>query len=209
VAKKQRSAKRPVDQQKQADKQARRQARKIAEARAKQAEERKRRLRTGAAVLAGVAFIGVLGFFIYRKAVPPELPGVAQEANQGRSHVVNGQPVGYASASPTSGTHSGSSPRCGIYNQEMPAEFAVHALEHGTVVIWYQPTIPADELSVIRRAVNNFDSDVILSPNAQLSDPVVATSWARLKAYDGADPEIEQFIATYRNRGPEAFRCAY
>ncbi len=198
-----------MDQQKQAEKQARRQERKVAEAAAKKAAERKRRIKTGAAVLVGVSAIGLLGFSIYRKAVPPELPGVAQESNQGRTHVVNDRSVAYSSATPTSGSHSGSSPRCGIYNQEMPPEFAVHALEHGTVVIWYQPTIPGDELSAIRRTVTGFDSDVILSPNSQLSDPVVATSWARLKAYDGADPEIEQFIATYRNRGPEAFRCAY
>ncbi|VAW07853.1 hypothetical protein MNBD_ACTINO01-1146 [hydrothermal vent metagenome] len=209
MAKKQRSAGKPVDQQKQAEKQARRQERKVAEAAAKKVAERKRRIKTGAAILVGVTAIGLLGFSIYRKAVPPELPGVAQELNQGRTHVVNDRSVAYSSASPTSGTHSGSSPRCGIYNQEMPPEFAVHALEHGTVVIWYQPTIPGDELSAIRRTVNSFDNGVILSPNSQLADPVVATSWARLKAYDGADPEIEQFITTYRSRGPEAFRCAY
>ena len=210
MAKKQRSVKKPVDQQKQAEKQARRQERKIVEANAKKVAGRTRRIKTGAAILAGVAVISVLGFFIYRKAVPPELPGVAQETNQGRNHVLNNQSVGYASATPTSGAHSGSSPRCGIYNQEMPPEFAVHALEHGTVVIWYQPTISADEVSAIRRTVNKFDSDVILSPNTQLSDPIVATAWARFKAYDdGADAELEEFITTYRNRGPEAFRCAY
>jgi len=209
VAKKQRSAKKPVDQHKQAEKRARREERKIAEARAKQAAERKRRIKTGAAVLAGVAVIGALGFFIYRKAVPPELPGVSQEANEGRTHVANGQTVTYASASPTSGTHNANSPRCGIYSQEVPPEFAVHGLEHGTVVVWYQPTIPADEISALRQMVNKFESDVILSPNSQLSDPVVATSWKRLKAYNGADPEIEDYISTYRNRGPEAIRCAY
>jgi len=46
---------------------------------------------------------------------------------------------------------------------------------------------------------------VILSPNAELSQPVVVTAWNRLKAYDGADAELEQFIETYRNRGPESF----
>ncbi len=206
---KKRSGKKPVDPRKQAAKRARREERKIAEARAKQAAERKRRLRTAAITLVGVTALVVLGFFIYRKAVPPELPGVAQQPNAGRTHVTVDEVVPYASATPTSGRHAGSSPRCGVYGQEMPREFAVHALEHGTVVIWYQPTLPVEDVSELRRVVDTFDSDVILSPNSLLTDPVVATSWKRLKAYPGPDPELAEFIATYRNRGPEAFRCAY
>ena len=91
----------------------------------------------------------------------------------------------------------------------MPAEFAVHSLEHGTVVIWYQPSLAAEEISDLEALVNRFDDRVILSPNAELTQPVVATAWNRLKAYNGADPELEQFIDTYRNRGPEHFSCAY
>jgi hypothetical protein len=57
--------------------------------------------------------------------------------------------------------------------------------------------------------VNRFDDRVILSPNAQLTEPVVATAWLRLKAYDDADREIGEFIETYRNRGPENVPCAF
>lgn len=65
------------------------------------------------------------------------------------------------------------------------------------------------EVSGLRAVVNRFDDRVILSPDAELTQPVVATGWNRLKAYSGADPELEQFIETYRYRGPESFRCAY
>jgi hypothetical protein len=85
----------------------------------------------------------------------------------------------------------------------------VHALEHGTVVIWHQPTLDANVLADLRATVNRFDDRVILSPNQQLTDPVVATAWLRLKAYDGANPELEEFITTYRNRGPESRSCNY
>ena len=91
----------------------------------------------------------------------------------------------------------------------MPAEFAVHSLEHGAVVIWYRPSLATEEISGLEAVVNRFDDRVILSPNAELSQPVVATAWNRLKAYEGADPELEQFIETYRNRGPESVRCEY
>ncbi len=209
MAKKQRSAKKPVDQQKQAEKRARREERKIAEVKAKQLAARKRRLRTSLAVLVGVVVVGAAGYSILQKAIPSELPGVSKEANNGRSHTISGEPVNYATPTPTSGTHSANSARCGIFNQDVPPEFAVHSLEHGTVVIWYQPTLADNVVSGLREIVNQFDDRVILSPNTQLTDPVVATSWKRLKAYDDADPEIEDFISTYRTRGPEGVRCAY
>ena len=84
---------------------------------------------------------------------------------------------------------------------------AVHALEHGSVVIWYQPDL--DDVGELRIIVNRFDDRVILSPNGQLDQPIVASAWNRLKAYQTIDPEIEDFIETYRGRGPENVRCPY
>jgi cell division septal protein FtsQ len=209
LAKKRQAASKPVDKTKQAEKKARREDRKTAEARTKQIANRKRRTRVGLSVLAAVAVVGAIGFVIVDKATLDELPGVSKQVYEGRDHVASGQAVAYASATPTSGTHAASSPRCGIYSQQMPAEFAVHSLEHGAVVIWYQPSLDTEEISGLEAVVNRFDDRVILSPNAELTQPVVATGWNRLKAYNSADPELEQFIATYRNRGPESFSCAY
>lgn len=203
------AAKKPVDTQKQVEKRARREERKLAEARAKQLAIRNRRTRIGLSVLIGVVAIGTIGFLIVDKATLSELPGVTKADFEGRSHALSGQPVGYATAAPTSGVHAANSPRCGIYSQQLPLEFAIHSLEHGGVVIWYQPSLASEEISSLTTMVNRFDDRVILAPNDALTQPVVATAWTRFKAYDSADPEIEQFIETYRNRGPESFRCAY
>lgn len=200
---------RPVDKAKQDEKRARREERKVSEARTKLAARRKRRTRTGLSVLAAAIVVGTIGFIVVDKATADELPGVSQQAYEGRDHVESGQAVAYATATPTSGTHAASSARCGISAQQMPAEFAVHSLEHGAVVIWYRPSLATEEIAGLEAVVNRFDDRVILSPNAELSQPVVATAWNRLKAYDGADPELEQFIETYRNRGPESVRCEY
>ena len=209
MTKKKSGARKTVDTQKQAAKRERRNDRKLAEARTKQLAARKRRLRVGLTVLAGVVAVGAAGFLIVQKAIPSELPGVTSQPNEGRAHVASGETVAYATATPTSGTHSVNSPRCGVLDQQLPPEFAVHALEHGGVVIWHQPTLGDDVVSGLREIVNRFDDRVILSPNDRLTDPVVATAWLRLKAYDGADPEIADFIETYRNRGPENVQCAY
>jgi hypothetical protein len=209
LAKRKQPAKKPVDAQKQAEKRARRDERKLAEARAKQLALRKRRIRTGLIVLVGVAVIGTAGFLIADKATASELPGVVKQSNEGRTHVETGITVQYATATPTSGTHSEGAPRCGVLSQQLPTELAIHALEHGTVVIWYQPSIADDVVSGLRDIVNRFDNRVILSPNAEMADAVVATAWLRLKAYGGADPELEEFITTYRERGPEDVPCSY
>ncbi|MEN8040077.1 MAG: DUF3105 domain-containing protein [Actinomycetota bacterium] len=209
MARKKQATGKPVDKTKQAEKRARRKERQAAEARAKQVANRKRRTKVGLSVLAAAVVVGAIGFVIVDKAVADELPGVSQQAYEGRDHVESGQTVAYATATPTSGTHAASSARCGVFAQQVPAEFAVHSLEHGSVVIWYQPTLAAEEISGLEAIVNQFNDRVILSPNAQLSQPVVATAWNRLKAYDGADAELEQFIETYRNRGPESFSCTY
>ncbi|GMQ85855.1 MAG: hypothetical protein BMS9Abin07_1423 [Acidimicrobiia bacterium] len=209
MGKKRRPAKKPADEQKQAEKRARREERKLAEAKAKQQEARRRKLRTALVVLVGVLVVAAIGVAVYPKLVPGELPGVSKPTDEGRSHLAAGQTATYATPTPTSGTHSASAARCGISSQQIPPEFAVHALEHGTVVIWYQPGLSADDVSGVRDIVNRFDDRVILSPNAQLTQPIVATAWNRLKAYESVDPEIEEFIDTYRARGPEGVPCPY
>lgn len=161
------------------------------------------------ALAVGIALAVALGVFLFRELVPTELAGVTTTPNEGRGHVAPGETVVYATATPTSGTHNAGSGRCGIFTQQVPLELAVHALEHGSVVIWYQPDIARDAVPGLRTIVDLFDDRVILSPNSELSAPVVATAWNRLKAYDGADPEIEDFIEIYRARGPESVACPY
>jgi len=197
------------DPQKVADKRARREERKIREAAAKRRALRLRRMKFLAGwVVAGLVVLGI-GFVVVGELFPAELAGVERVASDGRSHLAAGQTAGYASAAPTSGPHSPNSINCGIYRQAVSPEQAVHALEHGTVVIWYQDGLSAEEIDLLQTAVNEFDNQVILAPNAALADPVIATSWDRRKSYDAADPEIGEFISTYRNRGPERVPCNF
>lgn len=207
MAKKRRPAKKPVDERKQAEKRARREARKEAEAKAMQRAARKHRLRTALVVGLGVVVLGAVGVLLFPRLVPPELPGVTKPSNEGRSHAAPGQTAAYATAAPTSGRHNPGVPRCGIYSQQLPPDLAVHALEHGAVVIWYQPGLADDDVARLVETVARFDHGVILSPNRQLDQPIVATAWNRLKGYNGPDAEIEEFMTTYRSRGPERVRC--
>lgn len=153
----------------------------------------------------GAVVVAVLAFGVWMLTRPePELAGVTRRPNDGRGHV---QDATFDSPTPTSGDHDPRAPQCGSYSEPIDPSLAVHALEHGAVVLWFDAARPelADQLD---EATASFDSHVLISANASLDQPVVATAWNRLKAYDAADdPEITEFVETYRRRGPERQPC--
>lgn len=205
MAKKKRTTKKPVDPQKAAAKTARRDARKAVEAEARRKAEQTRKIKIGATGLIAIGVVAAITLAI----LPGSLPGVSAFPSDGRVHLAIGETTTYPTATPTSGTHSVNSPSCGVLSVQLPTELAIHTLEHGGVVIWYAPDIGGGTVAGLADIVNRFDDRVILSPNAGVEEGVVVTSWRHLKAYDGADPEIEEFIDIYRFRGPENVPCRY
>lgn len=152
----------------------------------------------------GVLLTTLLGYGLWYGLRPdPEIAGVERPSDDGRGHRVG---MSYASLTPTSGAHDSRSPFCGIYPTPLEPSLAVHALEHGVVVLWYDAARPelADDLAQI---ADGWDSHVIVSPHVGLGEPVVATAWNRLKAYPDVVPEVEEFVDTYRRRGPENVDC--
>ncbi len=204
-----RKSPKPKDAAKEAEKRARREERKAREEAEKKRDARRRQVRVVGIGAVAVLIALVVGFWLSQRLFPAELAGVEQPTNLGRGHIAAGEPANYATATPTSGPHAASSARCGIYSQQIPAEFAVHALEHGAVVIWYRHDLEDEVGAALRDIVDDFDERVILSPNANMTEPIVATAWNRLKRYESVEPEIEEFITTYRGRGPERIGCPY
>ncbi len=165
---------------------------------------RRRRLVSGLSWAAVVAVVAGIGWAVWIEVRPgPELAGVERPRDAGSGHVDNAT---YASPTPTSGAHDTRAPACGVYPTALDRGLAVHALEHGTVVLWYDASRP--ELGGALAAVaRGQDSHVIVSPSLGLDHPVVATAWNRRKGYDDVVPEVEEFVNTYRRRGPESVPC--
>ena len=157
--------------------------------------------RAAAAVVAAVAVLAV-GWFVVRP--DPEVAGVVRPENRGRGHVAQAT---FDSPTPTSGRHSASAPPCGTMSQQLPPELAVHALEHGAVVVWHRPDLADAERIAIRDVLSEWDSHWILAPNDQIDEPVVATAWNRLQAFDASADGLAEFVETYRRRGPERVDC--
>ncbi|QEE60686.1 DUF3105 domain-containing protein [Salinibacterium sp. dk2585] len=107
----------------------------------------------------------------------------------------------YGMNPPAGGSHSQYWLNCGIYEEEQPAENAVHSLEHGAVWVTYNPDEVTDgELETLRDSLPS--TYVILSPIADLDAPVIASAWGAQVRLDGADDErLGDFVEKYWQSG--------
>ena len=104
---------------------------------------------------------------------------------------------------PVGGLHRAEWQNCGIYDQPVQAENAVHSLEHGAVWITYQPELTADAIGTLKGVVRG-NGYALLSPAANLPAPIVASAWGmQLRLTDASDPRIAEFVSKYAS-GPQA-----
>jgi hypothetical protein len=111
------------------------------------------------------------------------------------------EPVDYAQTPPAGGDHSAIWLNCGIYDQPVPNENAVHALEHGAVWITYDAAaVTGTELDDLKRQLPS--SYVVLSPYEGLDSPIVLSAWnAQVKVDSAEDERVSQFLtAFWRNQ---------
>jgi hypothetical protein len=99
---------------------------------------------------------------------------------------------------PVGGAHNVAWQNCGVYNEPIHSEHAVHSLEHGAVWITYRPDLPADQVQqLVSLAADDY---MLVSPYPGLPVPVIATAWNHQIRLDGAgDPRLVAFIDEYRN----------
>jgi hypothetical protein len=117
--------------------------------------------------------------------------------------------VDYPTSPPAGGPHDPAWLDCGVYNEPVRDENAVHDLEHGTVWISYRPDLDADDVSSLTRALPD---NGILAPYVDLPAPVVVTVWERQLLLTGVeDPRLALFLAGFSDghTSPEPFAsCA-
>lgn len=130
--------------------------------------------------------------------------------SQGRDHVPAGTQIDYARVPPLSGTHYGSAASAGFYEETPPLGALVHTLEHGAVIIYYDPSALTPEARASLEAwSSNFTgtwSSIVVAPNPNDDPraPYVLTAWTHRLTMDEYDPEVVRaFAAEYLGRGPE------
>ena len=177
---------------------------KVAALKVKQARaKRNQKLGLAGAIVGGVAVVGLLVGIVVTSATPPvdpatiEIEGLQTFDNIDSVHVQS--TVEYEMTPPAGGPHNPSWLNCGTYEEEVPAEYAVHSLEHGAVWVTYDPELVSGaDLETLRNAMPN--TYMMLSPFTGLDSPVVASAWGAQVALDGVDdPRLGDFIVKYRN----------
>jgi hypothetical protein len=117
--------------------------------------------------------------------------------------------VDYPTSPPAGGPHDAQWLDCGVYDEPIRDENAVHDLEHGTVWISYRPDLDADEVGALAGALPD---NGILAPYDDLPAPVVITVWERQLRLTGVDdPRLALFLARFSDghTAPEPFAsCA-
>lgn len=135
---------------------------------------------------------------------------VATEAFTGQPNHVSASELNYdPSNPPTAGPHTGNSARAGFYEQEVGFGPLVHSLEHGAVVIYYDPQQITPEARESLRAFAQQHTgawrSVIVMPHPGEPDAAYElTAWEkRLKLQEYDARAVRAFVAEYIGRGPE------
>jgi hypothetical protein len=166
----------------------------------------------------GIGGLAVVAVLIGIIAVAFVSPGGEQTVgtlipDAGGLHISEGETgSGYTSVPPTSGQHwsSPASPTSwGVHETAVPQERALHNLEHGGIVIWYQPdSLSADAIGQleewVRGQTQREQYKVLVSPWAgrDFEHAIAITAWRYLLYQDTLDlDEIEAFLdAHYQGR---------
>jgi len=186
-------------------------ARKPSERAAEEAAARKaaaeQRLRNRRLLIGGVVSAVLIGAVVYfaTRPLPEALANVQTLPNLGQVHIdPNGPVPQYNSNPPTSGPHAPSPVPCGIYRQAVPDTAQVHDLEHGVVIVQYDPSLTDEERDRLEAFGRDAGTHVIVAPREGMDTPIAATAWTKLMTLETVDiAAIEGFYGQFAQFGPE------
>lgn len=164
----------------------------------------------------GVSPDGIEAAALDQRGDADRLSAVESFESQGTQHVEAGSEIDYAQTPPLSGPHYNTPTTGGYYESTQSAGNLVHALEHGAVVIYYDPAAeggtagddetPTESLREFAATHTNQWGSVIVVPNPadEPQADYVLTAWQHRLTMDDYDPEtVHAFLSEYLGRGPE------
>lgn len=157
-------------------------------------------------VIPVIVVVGIIVFAVVQRSGREEVEGVTRASSAPANQ--HDATIAYSfdenPLPPMGGVHQPRWQNCGIYDNPVGPEFAIHSMEHGAVWVTYNPDLAANEVEALEDTVRG-DNYLLLSPYPGQSSPIVLTVWDRqLELTSASDEKIDQFIRAYRReRGPE------
>lgn len=136
---------------------------------------------------------------------PSELEAVQTFPDMGADHLAPGEADAvYNSDPPTSGPHSPTPAPCGIYRQPVPDVSSLHSMEHGAIVVQYDPGLPQAQIEELEEIGHSVGGEIIVAPRPGNPAAVALTAWTNLLLLDRVDEAvISGFERGFGNRSPE------
>jgi hypothetical protein len=137
------------------------------------------------------------------------LKAVQTIPDEGRDHIWPDHPAEYKSMPPASGPHFPDPTEPGFYTVRPAFGYLVHSLEHGSVVIYYDPSKLTKEaeasLKAFIKSQKGPEFGVIAVPDPDFKYPLILTAWNKKLELDKYDPlVVRAFLAEYLGHGPES-----
>ena len=128
--------------------------------------------------------------------------------DEGNTHISPSKPTSYDTSPPTSGDHDQVPLADGAYAETPEERYFVHSMEHGRVLILYNPDLPEEDQLALKGAFEEDPDGMALFPYPDMPYDVAATAWTQLLGCDTYSPEaldaIREFRDEFRGKGPEA-----
>ncbi len=123
--------------------------------------------------------------------------------SQGFDHINEPNGFVYNSNPPTSGPHFGRAPAWGFYEEALPDESLIHALEHGGMWISHRD-LNEQELDEVKSFARKYPGAVLVTPRDENQSRIAVAAWTKLMELDEVDlPRFEKFLLLYKNKTHE------
>lgn len=155
--------------------------------------------------------VGFIGVIVANKDSSGPKQRLGQEQpDKGQGHVAPGT-AKYNTPFPTSGPHTQPVP-WQAYRQEVPDENLIHNMEHGGVIVTYNPSLPKETISKLEKLLTKpyakpdfKPSKLIVAPNSKNDSAIIVRSWNRLMKLDSFNEQaLIDYYLTNVNKSPEA-----
>lgn len=132
---------------------------------------------------------------------------IETKPSEGQTH---SPPYSYRTDPPTSGNHSPSTAFTGVLTQAPKDENLVHNMEHGHVIVWYQPDLDPAILTGLTDLVNDNRTRLILVQRPTMPFKVAFTAWTKLQGCNSPNANTvraaQAFADEFKGKGPEGDR---